>query len=246
MGGWVTAMARDTRPAPPTGPCDGEPCPDERFEGPCPADMVLIAGGLYKLGLADSMVAPYALDAGDVSVAAFCMAKYEHPGVLGALPTVEVSQREAALLCQDRGRRLCRDIEWEAACRGQSGRTYSYGNTKDDSRCHTESSALEAGGALRPIGSFERCVSVEGVFDLNGSVSEHVSDTHPGPPFPPDVDSAAGESGILRGGTMWGAAYGQDCLSRHWHLPDHRQEDDGFRCCRDAQVEQPPVKGSSE
>jgi len=61
-----------------------------------------------------------------------------------------------------------------------------------------------------------------------------VDEAHAGPPFPDDEGAPDRPCHTILGGTMWMAAYGQDCLSRHWHAVGHKQDDDGFRCCADA------------
>ena len=86
-------------------------------------------------------------------------------------------------------------------------------------------------------GGWERCRTPEGVYDLNGSVSEWVADPWTGgpEPFNPEARVDPETWGTLRGGTMWsGTFYGQDCTSRHGHAGHFRNIDDGFRCCRDA------------
>ena len=88
---------------------------------------------------------------------------------------------------------------------------------------------------IQPSGSHERCRSAEGVYDLNGSLSEWVSDPWTGAPEPFNADQTVDPTSwrMLRGGTMWDKTfYGQDCTSRHGHKITFESQDDGFRCCR--------------
>ncbi len=200
----------------------------------CPENMALIPGGSYRLGPevdADPM-AHYFTAPRMAAIEPFCMDVWEYPNREGVLPRTNVSWDEARIACGARGRRLCTVDEWEAACRGAQGWRYSYGDEYNPQRCYTEDAPFFDTRALRPAGSFPSCVSPQGVHDLNGSVSEWVDAERPGPPFPADPTAGDKPCNEIMGGTMWGATYGQDCNSRHWHPAGHRQDDDGFRCCR--------------
>ena len=189
--------------------------------------MVYIPGGAFLKGV-EGERNPWEEPAERVKLSGFCIDVYEFPNVVGEMPRAKVSQNEAAMLCNEVGKRLCTGGEWERACRGEKRWRYSYGGTKDAERCNTpiEGNAPIIPGEppLASIGSYPECVSPDGVHDLNGSLSEWVADPWPG------------KEGwrTLRGGTMWNQThYGQDCLSRHGHPRDGwRNEDDGFRCCR--------------
>jgi formylglycine-generating enzyme required for sulfatase activity len=158
----------------------------------------------------------------DRPVAAFCIDLYEFPNEADALPRVSVSYDEAAALCRANGKRLCKEDEWERACAGNEGWDYAYGETKDPSRCNTESRVGEVKD-LAPASKFPDCKSPIGVYFLDGNVSEWVEATR----------DLTGAEQAIRGGTLWVADYGQSCYSRHTHDRDTRWNDDGFRCCAD-------------
>jgi hypothetical protein len=164
---------------------------------------------------------------------AYCMDRYEYPNEAGAVPLTDVTWTEAQARCVELSKRLCTEAEWEQACRGEAGTRYAYGNDFDPERCHTQANTHFDARDLRAQGSFPECHNGRGVYDLNGSASEWVSNTHQGPPYPDDNGSPDRPCHVVRGGTMWDAAYGQDCNSRHWHAVGHQQSDDGFRCCAD-------------
>ena len=201
----------------------------------CPGGAVMIPGGRVTIGL-DNRESAWHQAAHAVELQPFCIDQYEYPNEIDRPPMNQVTWDEASALCADVGKRLCSSAEWERACRGPSGLRYSYGDTRDGARCNTP---LEQAGTinnevpLAPAGSHPGCISAEGVYDLNGSVSEWVSDawSEPGPPGMV-VDPKTWR--VLRGGTMWAkTAYGQDCLSRHGHeRSTYRNADDGFRCCQ--------------
>ncbi len=202
-------------------------------DGTCPPDSVKIPRATYTLGRAPDGPEIYALDPVTVAIGPFCIDVFEYPNQPDQTPRTNVSWAQARTLCVAQGKRLCRSLEWEAACRGTAGRRHGYGDTFSPGRCFTEGARYYDDRDLRPIGGYPDCATPEGVRDLDGGVSEWVLESHPGPPFPPDEGPPDRATHVLRGGTMWTAKYGQDCLSRHWHATGHRQEDDGFRCCAD-------------
>jgi formylglycine-generating enzyme required for sulfatase activity len=65
-----------------------------------------------------------------------CMDRHEAPNVAGAPPLVMYSFDEAEDWCQARGKRLCYDDEWTAACAGAAGHAYPYGPTRVPGRCN--------------------------------------------------------------------------------------------------------------
>lgn len=84
-------------------------------------------------------------------------------------------------------------------------------------------------------GASPRCVTPEGVYDLDGNVSEWVDQPWDGAPEPfaraGRVDPETWRT--VRGGTMWSETFhGHDCTSAHGHIRStFRGMDDGFRCC---------------
>lgn len=196
--------------------------------------MVPISGGTVLVGEAVSAQAWHA-PRSEVRLGDYCIDRFEYPNRAGARPEGNHTWSEAAALCADLGKRLCAAAEWEHACRGPEGRDFVYGWVFEPKTCFTPAGdgpvVVNWAGSARS-GSHPGCVSPEGVYDLNGSLSEWVSD-----PWQGRSDHTRGEVDPLswrtvRGGTMWWAAYGQDCTSRHGHHMDGRRyEDDGFRCC---------------
>jgi len=196
--------------------------------------MVAVPPGFYPVGDPDpSTQGRYRLEVGQVELPGFCIDRHEYPGRAGELPLGSVSWDEATALCEKDAKRLCSEHEWVAACRGPDGWPYAYGSAFEAGRCQTDGHQA----TVKPIGNRPRCSSPLGVHGLNGSLSEWVADKWDRVPLPPldegEVADPASPHRVLRGGTMWFAIYGQDCLSRHSHNPLLRHTDDGFRCCRD-------------
>ncbi len=66
-----------------------------------------------------------------------------------------VTREEARALCREQGARLCSELEWERACKGDDGDLYAAGNAwdpqcaKDPNTCASSLGVLAMGGALR-------------------------------------------------------------------------------------------------
>lgn len=183
-----------------------------------------MAGGQMMLGV-DPPQFSWQLLGRPFRVQPFCIDPYEYPNRRGEYPMANVSFEEAATLCASVGKRLCTEAEWTLACRGIEGRHYSYGAQFEAGRCQTESTPEAP--PFAPSGSHPKCHSPEGVFDLNGNLSEWVD--APWPKSEPKFKDWK----TLRGGTIQkNTHYGQDCTSRHGHHDQNwRNSDDGFRCC---------------
>ena len=179
--------------------------------GPCPPDMVRV---------------------GDV-----CIDRYEAPNVAGELPLVMQSLVDAEAWCGERGKRACRESEWEAACHSRDGRPWSRGFTTERKTCNNghqwipfdidrfadrRTQAAEVRRLFRasPSGSFPDCRTPEGVFDLDGNVEEWVVAERPGHPW----------RGTLKGG-FWAKPYSKCDSSNDVHEPTFRFYETGFRCC---------------
>ena len=128
-------------------------------------------------------------------------------------------------------------MEWTRACRGTKGRIYAYGSQQQKNICNSDALSPEENSHPVASGSMSSCKSPEGVYDLNGNLSEWVADDWRS--FDHNQKrwrTAKPKQKTLRGGTMWAQThYGQDCTSRHRHdASTWRNHDDGFRCCTDS------------
>jgi eukaryotic-like serine/threonine-protein kinase len=203
--------------------------------------MVLLDGGTFVDG-EDSPSEGWHKAAKTLSLDSFCIDIYEYPNQKGKMPKGNVSWEEAQQLCQAQGKRLCQSAEWGRACQGTTRNKYSYGQIYEASKCNTSISGSGPGvgqpAPVKPSGLFKECKSPEGVYDLNGSLSEWVADPWSDfpEPFNPTATPSAETWRTLKGGTMWSQTfYGQDCTSRHGHhYTEWKNVDDGFRCCKDA------------
>ncbi len=92
---------------------------------------------------------------------------FPYPNEEGAIPLTNVSREQAEVLCTERGKRLCTELEWERACKGPENRVYEYGDQYRSEHCGT---GVDPG--LRPTGLRVGCRSDFGVRDLHGGVFE--------------------------------------------------------------------------
>jgi formylglycine-generating enzyme required for sulfatase activity len=192
--------------------------------GRCPQGMRLVSGGTYKRGSPadekDRLFDERPLES--VQVPSFCMDEYEYPNQAGAPPTVDVSWDDAQQSCLRVGKRLCKEDEWEKACKGPGNARFPYGNDFDANLCNTDD-AEGRDRALAESGRFAQCRSAYQVADLSGNVAEWTS-------------SAFGGSTASR--TQKGGAYDRPvhavkCSSRISAPPTERKPTVGFRCCAD-------------
>jgi formylglycine-generating enzyme required for sulfatase activity len=123
----------------------------------------------------------------------FCIDRYEYPNDEGGHPPVMVSAYDAAGLCAERGKRMCFESEWTAACEGPKKLPFPYGHERSSEHCnidnryvhphlskvHSHDDAVRGPELLRldqsvPSGSLDTCQSGFGVYDLTGNFDEWV------------------------------------------------------------------------
>ncbi|WP_225410949.1 protein kinase domain-containing protein [Stigmatella hybrida] len=189
--------------------------------GSCPPGMKLVSGGAFKMGTApdDPDQASDERPLESRQVPSFCVDEFEHPNQAGALPTVNVSWLEAKDACQNAGKRLCTEEEWEKACKGAGNARFPYGNTFDADRCSTDDAA-GTDRVLAEAGRFPQCRSSYGVADLSGNVAEWTATPY-----------AGGADMTQKGGAFNRSAFAVRCSARLNGLPSARSGTVGFRCC---------------
>lgn len=119
----------------------------------------------------------------------FCIDVFEFPNKACELPMVWTAPTQAKKVCELQGKRLCSDIEWNIACRGDPeggpDRKYAYGDKVDIEICHTNRKHRQACVVRdakttfdtcttdsEPSGAFPKCRSRFGVFDQHGNLAE--------------------------------------------------------------------------
>ncbi len=168
----------------------------------------------------------------------------------GVYPQGYISGVRARAACERSGKRLCRPMEWRAACMGPRGTTFPYGDARVIGRCNdngrngmrllnpwlddkpehqwmwgyagnmVDPRLNQLDGTLARTGEHGGCTNGYGVFDMVGNLHEWVAD--------PD-------------GTFQGGFYldthinGDGCYYRTtFHPMSYFDYSTGFRCCADA------------
>jgi formylglycine-generating enzyme required for sulfatase activity len=171
------------------------------------------------------------------------MDQFEAPNQRGARPFVMRDWHQAQRWCEQRGKRLCTEQEFETACEGPDVQAFFYGWAVDGTVCNTrkpwkrfDARALSSGGpeAQReadrlwqgaPSGDYERCRTRDGIYDLLGNVEEWVT-ARPGRRYP----------GALMGG-FWAKPWVGCRGTNDAHEPTFVFYEVGWRCCKDAAAE---------
>ena len=175
----------------------------------------------------------------------FCVDRYEWPNEKGTVPALLVSWVDAKKLCEEAGKRLCTEDEFNFACEGEEMLPYTYGFERDPTKCNIDrpyrkrehklskyarcmkdpacKAELEKLDQRLPAGSLPACVSPFGAYDMNGNINEWVSRPKEKPP---------NRSG-LKGG-WWGPVRGRCRPTVGFHKEEDYGYEEGFRCCADA------------
>ena len=223
-----------------------------------PPDMVLIPGGVFRMGSqnAEDPAKPSEVPAHEVIVRPFLIDKYEvtnaayaafvkatgypappdwkkgtYPPGKDNHPVVNVSWEDARAYAAWAGKRLPTEAEWEFAARGTEGRRYPWGN--DFNRWRLNSAETKVGHA-EPVGSFPAGATPEGVCDMAGNVAEWTAsdDTaYPGSTYKPEPGHK-----IVRGGGFSLPGKYASATKRTQVPPDTRDPALGFRCARDVET----------
>ena len=162
----------------------------------------------------------------------------------GVAPQAYISQVQSAHACVSAGKRLCKPAEYIRACRGTNKNDlYPYGGMQRRPGLCNEGKgsfvALAFGqdffkltyenfndpkldqmpNGLAHTGSFPRCASPDGVFDMVGNLHEWT----------------AAPTGVFRGGYFLDtSSLGEGCsYVTTGHIPSYRDYSIGFRCCAD-------------
>jgi formylglycine-generating enzyme len=158
----------------------------------------------------------------------FCIDRDEFVPEGAALPLVEQSWTGAKELCQNLGKRLCFESEWEFACEGEAMLPYPYGFVRDAERCnHDRTDLTTRKGTLRDLrvapAERPRCTSPFGVRNMIGNADEWTQRDGFVRPW----------RASLRGG--WWLAGRNNCrAATTGHDEYYFGGQTGFRCCANA------------
>ena len=144
---------------------------------------------------------------------------FPYPNEEGAIPTTNVTQKEARTLCSKFGKRLCSELEWERACKGPAQHTYEYGDQYREDTCGTGTAVVP-----KPSGFKVGCRSDYGVHDMHGGVFEWTDSRWA-------RGSNSGSLVAVRGGNDdTGELIGR-CANSEARGAESKSSGIGFRCC---------------
>jgi sulfatase-modifying factor enzyme 1 len=188
--------------------------PTRHAEGAAKAgERVRVPGGSFVAGSTpgdegrDPSTEPVLLS---VDLGPFEIDRLPYPNDPSKPPRTGVSREEARSLCQERGARLCTELEWERACKGPAGDAFAAGNSWD------------AACARDPNG----CASGFGVLALGGALREWTASDF----FGPERDEAP--RAVLRGAPPGAEGPDHRCAHRTSVEGTSKASDVGFRCCK--------------
>ena len=176
-----------------------------------------------------------------VAVENFCVDRFEAPNIEGAHPMTAVTAPEGEKWCNERGKELCTEEQWVAACQGVEKNKFPYGTQYKKGICNDDKEWINPswkkiakypkpeGKAevarlyqADPSGSRKGCVTRTGVHDLTGNVAEWV------------VSTKSRYGHVLKG-CYWSGCYGgspPSCtFANRAHAGTFRTYEAGFRCC---------------
>lgn len=191
------------------------------FEPPAVGGIVRVPAGVLLRGSAPQDVLRDQFAENDLvptEVTAFGIDALPYPNDPTRPPRVGVTRPEAEAMCAEQGKRLCTEIEWEAACRGADNRRYPTGNTYDPSD-YPDEDPIEPPS---PTGAFAMGRLLEWTASAWGR-------------DPDQVERAAVRGYApdqLTAGRPTPPENGRRCAKRWPRLPVEGSPALGFRCCR--------------
>jgi formylglycine-generating enzyme required for sulfatase activity len=168
---------------------------------------ISVAAGRYHVGSTPGEIGrdpATEADGNAVEMTAFDIDALPYPNDPAQPPRTGVTRDEAQRLCSARGRRLCREIEWERACKGPNETIFPNGDEWDAARCSGENPG--------------QCASGYGAMLMGTRFAEWTAD---------DIADRA----VIRGAANNARFTQHRCSSRRTALATQSGLEVAFRCC---------------
>jgi len=190
---------------------------------PCPDGMAYVPPGDFLFGSSpDDPMRDFSEKKNEgIYLAGFCIDIYEFPNRKGSSPMKNVSWDAARSKCDDEGKRLCTEEEWEKVCKGKKNLRFPYGNQWNPDKCNTQNASGEK-RTPASSGSFASCRSDFGAYDMSGNIREWTATNF----------SATLEDKVVRGGSWASPDWASRCAYRYNALSNIKDNETGFRCCK--------------
>jgi formylglycine-generating enzyme required for sulfatase activity len=140
-------------------------------------------------------------------------------------PVVQVSLQDALAFAAWTGKRLPREVEWEAAARTAEGFALPWGARWREDCCNTEETGI---GDTTPVDRFAEGANALGLSDCLGNVLEWTLDSSP-----PLFEAAGASTAFIAKGGCWISDAGVRLYSRFRFPADFCANILGFRCLAD-------------
>ncbi|TNE50309.1 MAG: hypothetical protein EP343_08690 [Deltaproteobacteria bacterium] len=224
---WVINHSDTFSTAPPESHSSGSnparlhPKPAPVRRGSCPKGMVYFATSRFLYGSAtnDELRSFNEASLRSQLTPAFCIDTHEFPGK-GQIPLTQVTLDKARWYCRRVGKRLCTEIEWERACKGEAIFRYPYGNRYEPAICNTRDK-YNKNRKVTASGGFPLCVNSYGLYDMSGNVAEWTTSPY----------FKGSSRYTIRGGAANRPDWAVRCASRSSAGPKQTKPMLGFRCC---------------
>jgi hypothetical protein len=168
---------------------------------------IAIAAGRYHVGSTPGERGrDPALEADGIAVemTAYDIDALPYPNDPAQPPRTGVTRDEAQRLCAARGRRLCREIEWERACKGPNETIFPNGDEWDAARCNGENPG--------------QCASGYGVMLMGTRYAEWTADN-------------IADRAVIRGAANQAPMAQHRCSARRTAIATQPGLEVAFRCC---------------
>ncbi|MEC7946230.1 MAG: SUMF1/EgtB/PvdO family nonheme iron enzyme, partial [Myxococcota bacterium] len=133
--------------------------------------------------------------------------------------TTRQTWQQAADACEELGKRLCTEVEWEKACKGPGNHIYAYGDAHDLEMCG------KGVDGKYTLGEKDTCVSGYGVFGMSGGPREWTS----------GIAGSKGNRRVVKGGLRANAERGTRCAFAVDEAAGYADGTLAFRCCLTAE-----------
>ena len=217
----------------------------------CPKGMAYISPGSFMMGCSPEDVEcnPDEKPAHHVIITqGFCMDKYEltqgvyqktvgkNPSIFSSCgadcPVDFVSWDDAKSYCNNVGKRLPTEAEWEYAARGGTTTKYYWGDSVIEEYAWFERDSV---GTIHAVG--QKKPNSNGLYDMSGNVWEWVADWYDkryyaSSPASDPKGPDSGDTHVLRGGSWSSNARIMRNSSRNWDEHGYSYDNLGFRCAR--------------
>ena len=150
-------------------------------------------------------------DLAPVAIHTFRIDRLPYPNDPSEPPVTGMSRPEAQALCEASGKRLCHELEWERACRGDSSNDYPSGDDFDVERCSLRPAECDAPTGAAMMGVLHSEWTASG--PSRGIGNEELS-------------------AIVKGAAAEAERATHRCGARAAASPLEKDTAIGFRCCR--------------